>query len=243
METLTRAYTVKDVDLLVSASTIVESAINNKSFLQTKRSNWADPFFDDLKLRIDAATQTFLGVDSAKELRGATQALLTIQKQATKDLALCKVQIEEDFKIDKTRRAEILKQLGFTDFLKKVQLGDQEGLIQLLYQFKTNLTPSLKEEIVAKGMAKATLDAIIGYADNLKMANVSQESLKGLRKTITAAGIKEFNEIYSQVMSICKIASKFYLDNPPVKEQFSFAKVSKTLNKIKAIPEPKSSKP
>ncbi len=235
MTTLNRTYPVKDVDMLVAVSTIVDSAIANKGFLQAKRSTWADPFFDDLKLRIETATQTYLGVDSAKNLRGATQALLSIQKQATKDLALCKVQIEEDFKSDKTRRTELLRQLGFTDFLKKVQAGDQEALIQLLFQFKTNLTPAVKDEIVSKGTAKETLDGIITYADGLKAANVSQESFKGSRKTITAEAIKEFNEIHSQVMTICKIAAKFYLDNPPVKDQFSFAKVSKTLN-IKKVP-------
>lgn len=240
METLNRNYTVKDVDMLVTASTIVESAIANKSFLQSKRSTWADPFFDELKLKITTATQTYLGVDSAKELRGATQALLAIQKQATKDVAICKVQIDEDFKTDKPRREELLKQLGFAGFLKKVQSADQEALIQLLYQFKTNLTPALKTEIVAKGTAKETLNTIITYADSLIAANVSQENYKGSRKTITAAAVKEFNEIHSQVMTICKIAAKFFLDNPAVKDQFSFSKVSKTLNVIKAPTVPKT---
>lgn len=238
METLSRNYSIKDVDMLVTASTIIESAITNKSFLQSKRSTWADPFFDDLKQKIETATQTFLGVDSAKDLRGATQALLAIQKQATKDLALCKVQIEEDFKSDKTRRDELLRQLGFTGYLKNVQSGDQEALIQLLFQFKTNLTVALKAEIMAKGTAKETLDTITAYADGLIAANISQESFKGLRKTITAAALKEFNDIHSQVISICKIATKLYLDDPALKARFSFNKVAKTLNATKLAPVP-----
>jgi hypothetical protein len=112
--------------MLVTSSTIVESAMAHKTFLQSQRSVWADPFFDNIKQKIETVTQTYLGVDSAKELRGATQTLLGIQKQATKDLALSKVQIEEDFKTDNPRRTEILKQLGLTDFLKKVQSGDQK---------------------------------------------------------------------------------------------------------------------
>lgn len=240
METATRNYSVKDVDMLVTSSTILESAMANKKFLQQKRSTWADPFFDDLKQKIDTATETYLGVDSAKELRGATHALLSIQKQATRDLALCKVQIDEDFKSDKPRRDELLKQLGFTGFLKKTQTGDQEALIQLLYQFKTNLTAALKTEIVAKGTAKETLDAISTYADGLKDANISQESFKGSRKSLTAEGVKEFNDIHSQVMSICKIAAKLFMDNPPVKQQFSFNKVSKALNVTKAAAAPKT---
>jgi hypothetical protein len=230
MATTQRNYKIKDVDMLVASSTITESAIRNKAFLQTKRSTWADPFFDDLQKRIDTATQNFLGVDSAKDLREATQSITVIQKQSLKDLAELKVQITEDFKSDKPRRDEILNQLGFTPFHKASQNGDQEALMQLLFQFKKNLTPTLKNEIVAKGTAREVLDTITGYADTLKNANVNQESFKGLRKTITAAAINEFNGIYDQVISISKIAAKFYKDKADMKDQFSFSKVSKALN-------------
>lgn len=131
-----RNYKIKDVDMLVTSSTITQSAIRNKTFLQTKRSTWADPFFNNFKIRIDTATQTYLGVDSAGDLRQATQSITVIQKQSLKDLAELKVQITQDFKSDKSRRDEILNQLGFMPFHKDSQNGDQEALIQLLYQFK-----------------------------------------------------------------------------------------------------------
>lgn len=238
MATPQRNYNTKDVDMLVTASTILESAITNKAFLQTKRSTWADPFFDDLKAKTDNAVQTYLGVDSAKDLRQATQALTGIQKQAIKDLAEVKVQISEDFKSNKTERDEILKQLGFTTYHKDAQKGDQEGLINLLFQFKTNLTPALKNKIINKGTAQILLDTITGYADTLKNADVTQESYKGTKKTITAAALKEFNEIYDNIISICKIAGKFYKDQPALKDQFSYNKVAKTLNAQAKAPTP-----
>jgi hypothetical protein len=235
-----RNYNTKDVDMLVTASTILESAITNKAFLQSKRSTWADPFFDDLKAKTDNAVQTYLGVDSAKDLRQATQALTGIQKQAIKDLAEAKVQISEDFKSNKTERDEILKQLGFTTYHKDAQKGDQEGLINLLFQFKTNLTPALKNKIIAKGTAQILLDTITGYADTLKNADVSQESYKGSKKTITAAALKEFNEIYDNIISICKIAGKFYKDQPALQDQFSYSKVAKKLNAQAKAPIPQT---
>ncbi|QYS87193.1 hypothetical protein JJC03_04405 [Flavobacterium oreochromis] len=45
MTTQTRKYRGKDVDMLVACSTIIENAIANKTFLQSKRSNWTDDFF------------------------------------------------------------------------------------------------------------------------------------------------------------------------------------------------------
>lgn len=238
MATPHRTYNLKDVDMLVTASTVIESAIANKKLLQTKRSVWADPFFDNLVAKIENATQTFLGVDSAKDMREATQAIDVIQKKAITDLAECKIQLTEDFKKDKVRRDELLTQLGFTKYHKDAQKGDQEGLINLLYQFKKSLTQKVRDEIVAKGTDPAILDAIIGYADSLKNADVSQESLKGLRKDITAAGIKEFNDIYDEVISISKIAANFFKDKPTVKEQFSFSKVAKALNAKKKAATP-----
>ncbi len=226
---LIRSYRIKDVDMLISASTIVENAISHKPFLLSKRSNWADPFFPNLKTRIDNAVQTYLGVDSAKNLRQATTAILAIQTQAIKDLAEVKVQITEDFKTDKPRRDEILTQLGFTSYLKAAQKADQEALINLLFQFKTNL-PAIKSEIVSKGTAATSLDTITTYANNLKNANINQETYKGNKKIITAAAVKEFNEIYDAVISISKIAGKFFKEDATIKDQFTFSKVSKALN-------------
>ena len=225
-----RNYNVKDVDMLVTASTIIESAIKNKAFLVTKRATWADPFFTNLKTRIDTVVQTFLGVDSAKNLRQATAVVIGLQKNAILDLAEFKIQVVEDFKSDKPRRDEILNQLGFTSYHKGAQKGDQEALINLLFQFKTNMVAALKTEITAKGTAAVLIDRIISYATTLKNADVTQETFKGTRKELTEASLKEFNEIYDAVISICKISTKFFKDKPALKDQFSFTKVSKTLN-------------
>jgi hypothetical protein len=233
--TVQRIYKTKDVDMLIAAATIIETAITNKAFLQTKRSTWADPFFEDLQSEINTTIQSFLGIDSAKDLRQATQVVLNIQRQAIKDLAEVKVQLVEDFKTNPTRQTEILTQLGFTSYHKAAQKGDQEALINLLYQFKTNLTPALATEIETQGTAMSMLNTITAYADTLKAADITQENNKGIRKTITAEAITQFNVIYSKVISVSKISTKFYKDSPAQKDQFSFSKVSKAINASKKV--------
>ncbi|WP_445722534.1 hypothetical protein [Flavobacterium sp.] len=227
---ITRKYKVKDVEMLTAAATIVENAIANKTLLLSKRSTWADPFFNDLKTQIEDITETYLGKDAAKEMREATQVVLSIQAQAQIDLAEFKIQIEQDFKKEPVQKKEILTTLGFIALHKNVQKSDQEALIQLLYQFKNNLTPTLNTEIVAKGIAQATIDRIIGYANTLKQANITQEGKKGGRKVITEEVVVTFNEIYEQVISIAKIAHNFYKTDKTKQELFSFAKVAATIN-------------
>jgi len=230
MTVVLRAYKIKDVDMLVTSATIIESAIKNKTFLISKRTTWTDPFFPNLKLKIDTAVQTHLGVDSAKNLRQATIIVLSIEKNALIDLAEFKVQVMEDFKSDKIRRDEILNQLGFKSYHTPAQRGDQEAMINLLFQFKTNMTTALKTEITAKGTTAALINNIVAYANTLKNADITQENFKETRKELTEAATNEFNDIYNAVISICKISSKFFKDKPALKDQFNFSKVSKTLN-------------
>ena len=236
MTTITRNYSTKDVDFLITADTIINSAIANQPFLETKRSIWKPAFFQDIKTQIDNAIETYLGVDSAKALRDASQVVYAIVTPANAILAEVKVQIEEDFKDTPTQKNEILNNLGYTSYFGEARRGDQEGLINLLYQFKTNLSPELTTTIVNKGTAQASLDEIISYADQLKNANVTQEGAKGTRKEITNEAIIEFNNIYDKIISIARIASKFYKNNKPLADQFSFVKVAKNINNTKKTP-------
>jgi hypothetical protein len=240
MSTPERKYRGKDVDMLIASSTLLGNAIVNKTFLQTKRSNWSDDFFAGIQTKINTALETYLGIDSAKDLRGATQVLQSIQKQSIKDLAEVKTQIIEDFKKETAKQTEILTQLGFNTYHKEAQNGDQEALVQLLYKFKTNLSASLKQEIVDKGTAQTILDQITTYADTLKNADITQETFKGTRKEITTEAINFFNDIYDDVISIAKISAKFYKDEPIKRDLFSFAKINKTLSAQKLSAEPKA---
>lgn len=238
MKTL-RIYKGKDVEMLVTIDTIIDAAIANLDFLVSKRSTWKDPYLPDLKRAIDQAVQDHLGQDNAKALRNATLEVLAIQTPALKDLAEVKVQIESDFNKNPTLKKEILNTLGFTPFYSKTKTKDQEALISLLYQFKTNLTPDLKGQIVTKGTAEEQLDKIASYADDLKNKNVLQESKKGTKKEITEEAIIAFNAVYNEAIAVAKISAKFFKDRPTIQEQFSYTKVKNNLNNTKPKPDPK----
>ena len=223
-----RVYKGKDVEMLTATSTIIEHAIKNKLVLIAKRATWADPFFDDINTRIDNAFEQYLGVDNAKKMREATQFINNLQSIAIPLLAEFKVQINADF--TNPRRTEILTQLGFTEHHKAAQRGDQEALIELLFKFKLNMTPALQTEITAPGMDPNTIVAISDNAQKIKDSNISQEALKGGRKVISAAGVNEFNEIYTQVIGIAKISAKIFIKTKPIAQGFSYSKAIKAQN-------------
>jgi hypothetical protein len=152
-----------------------------------------------------------------------------MQFPAKRDISYFKTQIDDDFKKDVSRRDEILKTLGFTKYLRGVQSGNQESLIQFLYTFKTNITQALRDEITAKGLNPTLIDNITGYADTFAQANVAQESFKGTTKEISQEVADVFNAIYDEMIGICKKASNYYRYEPLKKEQFTFAKALSNL--------------
>lgn len=232
---LNRNYNFKDVDMLLAAKTITESFKANLGELSVIRTNWNSEYANQLAGKIDDAIENQLGIDKKKELRSATSKLSAIQMPALRDVSFLKTQFEVDFSNDKTKLKEILKQLGFNDYLKQAQKKDQEALIQLLFKIKSNLTDSLRTEIISKGLSSELLDRIIGYAVQLKDANVSQETLKEGTKETSGEIAKIFNGIYDEVIGICKIATNYYAYDELKKELFTFSKVVSNMNAAKRI--------
>ncbi|MGV8879630.1 MAG: hypothetical protein ACOH2A_11430 [Sphingobacteriaceae bacterium] len=229
MELPNRNYRHSDAEMLTVCATLTEAAIAHKAFLQTRRSNWADPYFEELKQRIAAIAATHLGADNAKAMRNATMQITALQKQALVDLSDFKVQVDVDYAKDKSRQKELLKQLGFADHLKQAQRFDQQALVQLLYAFKAAMLPPVKAEMVSKGIMPALIDQITSYADVLQKANVDQEFNKSGRKVLTADGILACNQIYEEVMGVGKMAAAFMRDKPAAQSSFVFAKVASNM--------------
>lgn len=235
MSVLQRKFAGKDVEMLTSAATMLNAAIDNKAKLIQHRPGWVDPFFPNLVASIDAGFQ-IVGVNNKQILIEATGLVLSIFKDARKELSTFKTMVVEDFKKDKTRRDQILSVLGFTKHLKSVQSGDQEAMVQLLITFSQNLTPALETEILAKGMGPALPTAIKGYSDQIKKANIDQETLKGKKKELTSADVTVLNNIYDDVMSVANISKKLFAGEPDKVALFTYATI---LARLRPAPEKK----
>ena len=232
-----RNYSFKDVDMLLASKTIVESLNANLANLSMTRSNWTQEYVTQLSSKIDDAIENYLGLDKKKELRNATANLSSIQTPAIRDLSFLKKQLQVDFAAEKPKLKDLLKTLGFDKNLRKVQNSDQEALIELLYAFKKGMKESLKSEIVAKGTNPELIDRIVNYADQMKLANVSQETQKETTKAVSEEATNAFNAIYSDVIGICKIASSFYQYDALKKELFTFGKVLSNMNASRKVVE------
>lgn len=225
-----RTYSYKDVDMLTASQTMVKHFKQHQADIEAMRATWADPFITDLEAKINNAISTYLGLDPKKDQRLATLTLLELQAKALKDLALFKVNIEADYATDTNRLNWLLTNLGFNAHHTAAQKGDQEALVQLLQQYKLNMTADLKTEITAKGTNEALIDGIIAQADPIQTANTEQETLKASSKELTDEAVKEFNEIYAQMMAIAKITAKLYKADKVKQQKFVFSKLVSALS-------------
>lgn len=186
--TTQRIYSASDADMLTAAATIVENAIEKKDFLVSKRPAWADPFFPDLKARIEKAVTEILGTSNVTELRRRTLAVNGLRQKAAQKLSELKVQVKADFREDVSRSDQILTETGLMsggNFVKFYKLNHQD-FSKLLQQVKTGLTPEVRAEIEGKGTSAALIDELIENADAFFAANTAQETRKGVSKALTA---------------------------------------------------------
>lgn len=232
-----RNYSYSDVNMCLASRTIAGSLKTNIDELSEVRTNWTEDYATDLETRIDHTIETHLGIDPKKGLRDATHILSSLMEPAKINISSFKTHLDEDYKADHARRTEILKNLGLTKNLRAVQNGGQEALIELLYAFKNNMNDAMKLEITAKGMPPKFIDNIIGHADEIRDANVSQEGLKETTKEISSESIVVLNAIYDEVIGICRMASDHYKNNPLKKEQFTFSKVVANMSRRKKTSE------
>jgi hypothetical protein len=172
-----------------------------------------------------------LGIDPKKDQREATAIVRAIQAEALPILSTVHLRLNMAVK-DATRRSELLTQLGFAAFGKKAQAKDQIALIELLSQFKTNLTAKVIAEITASKDIKAEiLDTLLGFADTFNKQNITQEIYKGTSKEITTEGVAALNATYKAVVTdFSKLVLDFYRKQKSAKKSlFSYAAIAKTV--------------
>ena len=122
---------------------------------------------------------------------------------------------------------EILNVLGLKQFPKAGVSRTQNGLIKLLFAFKTNLTDPLRQELVSKGIIEELIDKIVENSNKLNETNNIQEVLKGTTIEKTNSRKALYNSIYREVSSICIVASAYFKTSKVKQDMFNFNKIAR----------------
>ena len=84
--------------------------------------------------------------------------------------------------------------------------------------------------MIENGTIEADINALLAKANEIQAINTAQETNKANRPIQTEAELQAYNAIYDKVLSVSKMASRFYTGNATHQSLFSFSKISKTIN-------------
>ncbi len=229
-----KAYKASDVNMLTACTSIVKTAITNKTELIAKRPNWDGSYFDDIQTTIQNAFSDNVGIDKAKAVRQATIDNNKYCNDTYQYLSEIKVQLTEDYKTDKVRLKTILSELGYESFHKHGRQPSKAVLIKWVFQFKTNMTTVMATELVAKGIIQATITKIIDAADKIQMTYQTLNNLKVNKPGLTQQNQGALNEIYNEVIGISKIARRIFSEDKALQSLFSYNYILRQMGAVKA---------
>jgi len=220
-----KEYVYKDINMLVATKIVAFNFRDNISELSQLNSKWDEPYANDFIVRVEDALNNHLGYDVKKELRDATSALNSIMSEVKTDLSVFKRLVNKFFKGEPAKKNEILNVLGLKQFPKAGVSRTQNGLIKLLFAFKTNLTDPLRQELVSKGIIEELIDKIVANATKLEDINNIQEVLKGttIEKTLSRKAL--YNSIFREVSSICIVAYAHFRPLKVKQDMFNFSRI------------------
>lgn len=223
------AFSGKIIDMLLACDTILVSAIRYQANFLARRTTFIPSYFTDLQTRIDQGYM-MVGADKLREQRQATRRLYEQFDTIYAELKGFKVNIEGMYRKDKGRLAEVSRLLGFTEHFKSIYRGDQESLVQLLYEFARNLDADLRADLILKGAQPTILTDITNWAAPFRAANVIQENAKTAKLVVTSTETETLNDLYNDVIDIGKMGQHIFADNDSVKVQFVYSGILKRLN-------------
>ena len=216
----TREYKGSDSQMLLACSYIVDRGLENVETLSARRPQWTEHYFSGLKLKIVKAFDENIGVDILPQIKEATAIVNSTISKAHRGIMELKQEIEVDFRKNPVRRDSLLTALG----LSKLSLknGTQAGYIDILFTLKSNLTAQVKTELIAAGANPEFIDSLLAQATLLIEANDVQKALKVSRKSGNAVNVETLNDIYDEIISICKLVNAYFVGNKEMQQQFSF---------------------
>ena len=228
MNTIERAYNMSDVVMLTSSGVIAERGHLHLAAIEAKKSAYADPYFPNLRQKIQDALTDILGFNNAAGLILSTDKLLTKKDEVITVAKEFKVQVLQELRTNRSKARQYLTLLGFSQWFTGRKTKQSE-LMELLFTIKKNVDPALESEMAALKIDPAYITKLIGYADEFGNLQISQENMKLTRKLETAEDIEELNAIYNEVFGASLMIQTFFEKNKVLRSLFSFNTIAANL--------------
>jgi hypothetical protein len=143
-------------------------------------------------------------------------------------LGIVRASVKNDFKGDKAFLKEFYQKLGYNDFFSEAKNGDHYSVFLFVRMFAENLTPVLKEKILANGLDPHVLERIEFNSKQLETFKECFDMMNN-KKLMADEYQARIEILYGKVRDISRIATAYYYFEPIKRESFNFFKALRNL--------------
>ncbi len=203
---LDRKYDISDANMLSDANNKRAYFIEDQVDFANFDLDFASPYEANWLTTIEAA-ETFVDDETVlDQITGKTQTLNTIMGDCRDYYQGAKHFVEKAF----PNNPAVQKEFGFNDYDEARKT--QPKMVLFMYKFH-KVAQQYNVELIAKNYSQIMIDGIKTLADNLKAANVDQDTFIGNRGVKTSTRSTLHNNVWDITTLICKTGKRLYRDD------------------------------
>jgi len=213
---------------IFACQSIVNSFAENIYELAHIRKGWNVGYAESLKKDAQAIVAQFSSSCNIKATLGKLLIWRELMISSLTDIGIIRASVKNDYKNDKSFQKEFYQILGYNDYFSDAKNGDHYSMFQFVKTFAKNLTPELRDKILAHGLDPHIVNRVVENAKELE--NFSECFTMMNDASIVPAEYKEkIEKLYSEVRDISRIATAYYYFDPQKREVFNFFKALRNL--------------
>jgi hypothetical protein len=211
-----------------ACQSIVNSFAENIYELAHLRKDWNVGYAESLKREAQDLVEKISAKGNIKTTLEKLKIWRELMISSLTDIGIVRASVKNDYKNDKAFQKDFYQKLGYNDFFSDAKNGDHYSMFQFVKVFAENLTPEIKEKILAFGLDPHILERILESARELDDFSECFSFMKDTTILSDEEKLK-IDRLYSEVRDISRIATAYYYFDPRQRESFNFFKALRNL--------------
>jgi hypothetical protein len=192
------------------------------------RKEWTVAYAQTLRNEAKGVVDKLVATGNIKNIMDKLTIWRELMISSLTNIGIIRASVKNDFKNDKQFQREFYQQLGYNDYFSDAKNGDHYSMFSFIKTFAENLTPEIRDKILAGGLDPHIVDTLI---ENARQLDNFGECFAFMKDTISISPEDQeiIDKLYSDIRDICRIATAYYYFDPQKREAFNFFKALRNL--------------
>jgi hypothetical protein len=202
---------------------IINAFAENIYELAHLRKEWSVSYAESLKKQAQQIVDNLSSSLHFKETLEKLKIWRELMISSLTAIGIVRASVKNDFKDNRDFQIEFYQKLGYNDYFSDAKNGDHYKMFLFVKVFAENLTPEMREKILAKGLDPHLIDRIIFNSKQLDTFKECFDMMNDRHLMQDEDQIK-IEMLYGVVRDISRIATAYFYFEPVKRESFNFFK-------------------